>query len=438
MTPEYEYIDAVLEKANRLLEDGKPADSLRCLDEVEEHIFDADDRIECTALRACALSEMGQHDNALTALQRVIEEFPESARLFEALGLVLSNRNDLEPAREALETAMRLDPDDATLVANLALVYERMRDYSTAGRLYDRALALGADLDWTLLRQAMLHLEGGRSETARQYLRRYLSLVPEDAAQWISLAILLSDEGDYEEAFTCYREAERLDPQVPTLRLNWGVSAVRAGDFSAAREQLAHLQRVDPASSRPLLLEAFLLEEEDDMRAALRSYMDALAHVRTEEQADLIYTFEMAMDFFARQKLRPRAERLFRRAYAVNACTVELCGPYRELTGRLCEQGYWFCVVLEADYRRGLEEVHEHQTPSARKPRPRRYQRSFQVVAGDRDEAIALLRQLAERLGETNVVVCEFVREEPVQNEYTGLYELERESLILSEPPTAD
>ena len=38
----------------------------------------------------------------------------------------------------------------------------------------------------------------------------------------------------------------------------------------------------------------------------------------------------------------------------------------------------------------------------------------------------------ARRLGETGVAVREFVREEPLENVFTGIYEVEKESLVLS------
>ena len=138
-----EDIETLLDRANRLLEAGKPDESLRCLDELDVYALETDDRIEWASLRAWALSEMGRDEEALDTLDPLLEEFPKSARLLGTLGVVLSNTDDLEDARDALEEAIDLNPDDEVSLANLGLVCEKLRDYERALELFDRALEPG-------------------------------------------------------------------------------------------------------------------------------------------------------------------------------------------------------------------------------------------------------------------------------------------------------
>jgi tetratricopeptide (TPR) repeat protein len=429
---EHEDSDSLLARANQLLEDGRPDQALQCLDEIDpDTLTDEDARIEWASLRAWALTEMGRDDEALETLDPLLEEFPKSARLLGTLGVVLSNRDELEDARDALEEATALTPDDEVALANLALVYEKLRDYERAIELYNRALDQGADIDWVLQRKAGTLAEMGRFDEAKVTLKRYLSLVPDDAEQWIALAILHSDDEEYPAAFACYEQAERVNPNSAGLRLNWGVTAVRAGQLPTARAQLKQLERLEPRSTRPWLLRAFVLEEEGHIAAARTIYERLLNRTQFADRGELHYALEMAMDFFARHHMRPRCDRLLSRAYAANACTVELCEAYRELAGEPVERAYWYSLMLEADYRPGLREIRQ----PGRKHRRRytRFARAFQVVARNHDEAVGLVLTFARQMGETNTVLREFVGEEAVENSFTGIYEVEPESYVFSD-----
>ncbi len=430
---EPEEIDAVLEEASRLLAAGQAEECLKCLSELEAEELQADDRIEWVSLRAWALTELGADEEALQTLQPVLEEFPDSARLLGTLGVVLSNCDQLEQAQQALERALELVPDDEVLLANLALTCEKLRDYERAIELYDRALELGADIDWVLEHKANALIEAGRLDQAKVVLKRYLSLVPDDAAQWITLGILHSDDEEYEEAFACYRQAERLEPDASELRLNWGVTAVQANQLRVARVQLRHLQRIEPRSARPWVLRALTLEGEGQIRGARAIYERLLARRRFADPGESTYTMEMAMDFFARHKLRPRCECLLARAYAANACTVELCDAYRRVAGEPVDKAYWYCLLVEADYRPGLSEIRKPADDSLAPGRFTRFVRAYQVVARNHDEAVEMVLDLARRMGEGHPTVREFIGEEPIENTYTGLYEVEADSVVLTD-----
>ncbi len=420
--------ESIFDRANELLEAGRPEESLRCLAALDGRLVDAEERVECESLRAWALSELGRGNDALDVLEPLLDEFPQSARLHSTLGVVLSNDGDLDEACDALEEAVALDGDDEVAMANLGLVYEKLRQHERALELYNQAIDLGAEIDWLLQRTAAVQAELGDLAAARSTLKRYLSLAPEDADEWITLAIWHSDDLEFDEAFRCYRTAEQIAPDSAALRLNWGVTAVRAHQADAAQQQLKYLERLEPDSSRRLLLEAFIHEEQGRLEQAQQGHVDALARVSREDYGELTYALEMAMDFFARHKMRGPCEQLLAQAYKLNACTVELCEAYREATGRPVDHADWYSLILEADYRAGLEEVCD---PGDAVNQPcSRFLRNYQVVARNHDEATALAVRFAEHQGETSVQVREFVNEEAIAEAYLGVYEVERESLV--------
>lgn len=425
-----EYIERIFSRANDLLDAGKAAETLRCLEELDGRLVDAEDRIEFGTLRAWALSELDRVDEALRSLDALMEEYPNSARLHGTRGVVLSNADELEEACAELERAVRLDPKDDVAIANLALVYERVGDFETAIRLYDKAIKLGADIDWALQRKAAVLSEVGDFSNAKATLKRYLSLVPDDIGQWISLAIMHSDDEEYEAAFAAYQVAESIDSQSPLLRLNWGVTAVRAGDVKQAAKQLKSLQRLTPQSPQPRLLRALIEEEEQNLVAAAASYAEALNIALPGDPGDLTYALELAMDFHSRQDNLEDCERLLELAYSRNACTVELCEAYREATGERLDEATWFSVDIEADFREGLPQHPRRKLDPGEQPT--RFCRNVQVVARDRDDAVALIIDFASRMAEQRVRIREFVGEEQMKDVFTGIYEVDPECLVLA------
>ncbi|RMF85689.1 MAG: hypothetical protein D6744_01045 [Planctomycetota bacterium] len=427
-----EPIAQILSRARELLSSGRPGAALRVLRSVGDEYMDADDRIEYVALRALALSQSGRGRPALELLNNCLEDEPDSPMLHAASGIVLANAGDYDAARDELEYATELGADDPDTLLNLAMVYVELRDYDRAAAAYAEAAQRGADLQFLLPRQAEVYVELNQPVRARETLRRYLSLVPDDAEQWISLGILCSDEGRFDEATEAYRRAERLDRDSTSLRLNWGVSAVRAHDVAEADRQLAHLRALEPRAARTILLEAYIREERGEMQAAERAYQRALKACADESVHEQAYTLEMAMDFFARRRRTEVCDELLAAAYTINACTVELCEAYREAQGRLCDAARWFSVMIEADYRTGLSEV--HALDAAPVARPRRYQRCIQVVARDRDEAISIATDVVRRFGERNVRVYEIAGEDALEGtQFAGVYEIERDAFIVPE-----
>ena len=198
-----------------------------------------------------------------------------------------------------------------------------------------------------------------------------------------------------------------------------------------ARERLADLRKLEQRSIRSQLLEAAIHEEEGHIRLAEQCYEHALAAVDPNDEDDLLSALELAMDFYSRRKNRKRCDELLRRAYAENACTVELCESYREIETRFATQAYWVSLVLEADYRRGLREAYLRGLDRSRPFR--RYLRNFQVVAKDRDDAIAMVLEFVERMGEKQARIREIVREERLQDAFIGLYEVDRDSVVIAE-----
>jgi tetratricopeptide (TPR) repeat protein len=201
-----------MERAQRLLEVGRPADAVTTLAAyLAEHPADPDalsllssaylrdDRPE-DAVRAAdaalaaepaavaawrsrseALRRLHRYEEAIEAARRYVELAPNSWLSHYTLGLAVRQ----VPARRAelLPTAMlavRLAPDNADAHVLLGLAYDHVGDPIAAAECYRRALSLNPDNAYARSNLSALDLRRGRFQAAMRGFRQAASQRPQE------------------------------------------------------------------------------------------------------------------------------------------------------------------------------------------------------------------------------------------------------------------
>jgi len=77
-------------------------------------------------LRAIALTNDNQTENAITAFRQLTEEYPELPEPYNNLAVIYARQGDLDKARSALEAAVRNNPNYAIAYENLGDIYARL------------------------------------------------------------------------------------------------------------------------------------------------------------------------------------------------------------------------------------------------------------------------------------------------------------------------
>jgi len=197
-------VQARLERADRLLGQGKSAQA-RLL--VDEAIDMNRSRSETYRLAAAVYARHERRRDAARVIERLLKlararkldrdiSREELAHLHSALGTLYQEEHLLSEAEAEYRAALSLSPDSALLLNNLAYFY--------------------AD-------------EGMKLNEALQLARRAAALAPSDGNVLDTLGWAQYKLGRYREAARTLAEAVRLKPDDPTLRYHLGAAHAKLG-----------------------------------------------------------------------------------------------------------------------------------------------------------------------------------------------------------------
>ena len=99
-------------------------------------------------------------------------------------------------------------------------------------------------------RQSAIAFEhGGKVAEAEAGWKSLLSSQPNDSEAYAHLGLLEARQEHYKEAIVFYRKALSLNPKMPNLRLNLGLSLYKSGDFRRAIGEFEPLLNTESKSS---------------------------------------------------------------------------------------------------------------------------------------------------------------------------------------------
>lgn len=154
----------------------------------------------------------GEFEAALPLGKKLVEQAPNQAASWFALGQVQLMRVELPMAESCFEQAVRLDPKNAVHWTNLAL--------AVLGR--------------------------GRAKDAEAHARRAIALDPTTDAVWINLGSSLYHQNRWAESAAAYREAIARAPQNAAAWSNLGSAEIRQENLEAAQAALERSLTLGP------------------------------------------------------------------------------------------------------------------------------------------------------------------------------------------------
>lgn len=153
---------------------------------------------------------------AIIRLEEALKEFPNSAKLWFALGVAQFRYRKHADAASSFQHAIDLDPKFAPALAYLGMTYDETAQYAPAIALYERAVTADDNLAAAhyLLADALLRQPSADMARAESQLARAVALDPSFAPGRLALAKLYVRAKRYEEAAAQLEKVVALAPDL--------------------------------------------------------------------------------------------------------------------------------------------------------------------------------------------------------------------------------
>jgi len=177
----------------------------------------------------------------IVRLQEALKQFPNSARLWLALGIAQLTYGQNIEAENSFKRSLALDHKAVPALAYLGMTYSERGAYDKALDFYEQAIALNSQLAALhyLIADTLLKTSNADTARAEKYLKRATELDPELAAAYLTWGRLYVRTNRYTEAAPLLERAVSLQPELPEAHYQLSRVLVKLKRTDEANRELA-------------------------------------------------------------------------------------------------------------------------------------------------------------------------------------------------------
>lgn len=210
--------------------------------------------------RARGLFQSGKLEEAAAEMRRALATEPDRGDWHHNLAVTLDAMGRHADALAAYERAIELVPNHVHALLGAAQNALRAGHADRCVRLCERAAKVDSQVEpaysMRILALGMLS-RFEEAESVYFLAQQYLKEMPLCLAE---MANVLAQQGKFDRAIWCYREAISQNPKIASVKTRLGVVLLRAGQTESAHHVLIHALREQPGDSATLLALARALE----------------------------------------------------------------------------------------------------------------------------------------------------------------------------------
>jgi tetratricopeptide (TPR) repeat protein len=210
----------------------------------------AQDRGEDRALVTQAMAEVHllQGDGAAAApmYERLVQDTPDSPKLWNERGVALHQLGRLDEACESYERAIAADAHYALALNNLGVARAQSRFLEQSVDAFQRAMQEHPTFVKARLNLALLLYRQHEFQLCLEAYRHVLRLQPEHVVAWNGVGLVLSSLRKFDDARNAFARAIEAKPDYAEARYNLSFALSNLGDFEGALRETKRALELDP------------------------------------------------------------------------------------------------------------------------------------------------------------------------------------------------
>ncbi|XP_067002347.2 Bardet-Biedl syndrome 4 protein [Anabrus simplex] len=187
---------------------------------------------------------MGKYQQAFEKLGSALARDPTCTKALLAAGSMMQGHQDFDVALSKYKIASHYNPESAPLWNNIGMCFFEKKKYVAAISCLKRANYL-CPFDWkTLYNLGLVHLSTQQYASAFHFLSASINLKPNSACTFMLLALALKYLEDPENTCEAFEQAAKLDPNDASVPLNYAIYLHSQGQSAKALTQLKRFQQL--------------------------------------------------------------------------------------------------------------------------------------------------------------------------------------------------
>ncbi|KAL0967902.1 hypothetical protein UPYG_G00259430 [Umbra pygmaea] len=214
--------------------------------------------------------QQGKYQKAFEHLGNALTYDPNNFKAILAAGSMMQTHGDFDVAMNKYRVAAYSVPESAPLWNNIGMCFFGNRKYVAAISCLKRANYL-SPFDWKILYNlGLVHLTMQQYASAFHFISAAINLQPKMAELYMLLAVALTHMDDWENAKRSYEQAASLDECNPLINLNFAVLMYNQEDKKGATVQYLEMERKVIDSNHGATFDPELIEMAQKLSSALQ------------------------------------------------------------------------------------------------------------------------------------------------------------------------